>query len=281
MIGAVRSAPGRLPAVLAVLMAAQATAGLAVLGPYRDVGWIRAGWVGNDAVTLLVAVPLLVVTIVGVRRGSGRAALAQAGLLGYAGYNYAFYLFGAALNAMFPVYAALVVLSVTAVVGVLAGGAGSGHGAEPAGARVAGLVLSGAGAGVALVWLALWAGHVVADRPVPAGPDAFRLVAALDLTVMVPLLVGGGVLLWRRHPRGRLVAVLAGVQASLYLLVLAVNSAAAVLAGSVAAPGELPVWAGLLLPTAGATAVLLRGPAADRGPTAAREPAASSRPAGP
>ncbi|MBW0133803.1 hypothetical protein [Pseudonocardia abyssalis] len=279
MTGAVRATTGRLPAVLALLMAAQAATGLAVPGLYRDAGWIRAGWVGNDAVTLLVAVPLLVVTVVGVRRGSGRAALAQAGLLGYAGYNYAFYLFGATLNAMFPVYAALVVLSVTALIGAPAGDTGSGD--EPSGIRVAGLLLTGIGAGLALVWLALWAGHVVADRPVPAGPDAFRLVAALDLTVMVPLLVSGGVLLWRRHPWGRRVAVLAGVQASLYLLVLAVNSAAAVLSGSVAAPGELPVWAGLLVPAAGATAVLLWGPAAGRGPTAVGHPVADPRVAAP
>lgn len=82
MTGAVRAATGRLPAVLAVLMAVQAAAGLAVPGLYRDAGWIRAGWVGNDAVTLLVAVPLLVAAVVGARRGSGRAALALAGLLG-------------------------------------------------------------------------------------------------------------------------------------------------------------------------------------------------------
>ena len=165
MTGAVRTASGRLPVVLAVLMAAQAAAGLAVPGLYRDTGWIRAAWVGNDAVTLLVAVPLLVTAVVGARRGSGRAALAQVGLLGYAAYNYAFYLFGATLNAMFPLYAALVVLPVAALIGARAGDAGPGT--EPAGTRAAGLVLTGIGTGTDQ------AGRRV-DGGSPAGPWPLR-----------------------------------------------------------------------------------------------------------
>ena len=264
---------GRLPVVLAVLMAAQAALGLAVPAVYRDVGWIRAGWAGNDAVTLLVAVPLLVVAVAGVRRGSGRAALLRTGLLGYAAYNYAFYLLGATLNAMFPVYVALVVLSVAGLVVVLAGGEGADVAGDPGG-RVAGGVLVAVGAGLAVVWLAQWAGHVLAARPVPGGPEAFRLVAALDLTVMLPALLVGGTLLWRRHPRGRQVGVLAAVQASLYLLVLAVNSAVAVVAGTVAAPGEVPLWVALLVLTGGVTVVLLGGGA---GVPASAAPGAGGR----
>lgn len=247
-----------LPAVLAVLMAAQAATGLVAPSVYRDVGWVRAGWVGNDAVTLLVAVPLLAVAAAGVRRGSDRAALLRTGLLGYAAYNYAFYLLGAELNAMFPLYALLVVLAVTGLVGALSAGPDGGAHRSGRAGRGAGAVLAAVGAGLTAVWLALWAGYVLADSPVPGGPEAFRLVAALDLTVMLPALVTGGALLWRGHPRGRQVGVLAAVQASLYLLVLAVNSVAAVAAGTVVAPGEVPLWVALLVLTGGVTAVLLR-----------------------
>ena len=61
-------------------------------------------------------------------------------------------------------------------------------------------------------------------RPTPIEPEAFKLVAALDTVLMVPALAGGGVLLWRRNVWGYIVAAIAGVQSSLYLLVLSINS---------------------------------------------------------
>jgi hypothetical protein len=49
--------------------------------------------------------------------------------------------------------------------------------------------------------LIMWAAYVFAGRPTPVDPDAFRLVAALDdLSLMVPAMVCGGVLPWRRRP---------------------------------------------------------------------------------
>jgi hypothetical protein len=70
-------------------------------------------------VTLLVAVPLLAVTPVLARRGSVRATLVWPGLLAHLAYNDAFYLFGAALNAFFPLYVAVLVLAVAALVAAL------------------------------------------------------------------------------------------------------------------------------------------------------------------
>jgi hypothetical protein len=78
---------------------------------YRDVEWIRATWYGNDWVTLAVAVPLMLIGRVRARAGSARGLLLWLGVMGYAAYNYAFYLFGAALNVFFPLYVALLVLA--------------------------------------------------------------------------------------------------------------------------------------------------------------------------
>lgn len=254
-----RGAPYGLSVLVAALAGAQAGLGLAFPGAYRDVGWVRATWAGNDAVTLVLAVPLLVGALAGARRGSARATLLWLGLLGYVGYNYAFYLFGAALNAFFPLYAALVVASVAALVLALArlDPAALTAGVPVRRARIVGGYLAVVGAGLAAVWLSTWAAYVFGGRPTPVEPEAYRLVAALDLTVMCTALVTGGVLLWRRRPWGHVVAVLASVQAALYLLVLSVNSVVAVARGLVAAPGELPLWAPLALATAGAAAALL------------------------
>ncbi len=66
--------PYTLSAFLAALMMAQSTLGLLLPDRYRDVEWIRATWLGNDWVTLVVGVPLLVGALLVARRGSGRTS---------------------------------------------------------------------------------------------------------------------------------------------------------------------------------------------------------------
>ena len=92
-------------------MLAQSALGLLFRGQYRDVEWIAATWLGNDWVTLVVALPLLSAGIVLTRGGSVRGLLLWLGTLGYAIYNSAYYLFGAALSAFFPLYAVTVIVA--------------------------------------------------------------------------------------------------------------------------------------------------------------------------
>jgi hypothetical protein len=105
-------APYTLTAALAVLMVTQSMLGLIFQREYRDVEWIRATWFGNDWMTLVVAVPLLISGLLMKRRGSAQGMLLWLGVIAYAVYNYAFYLLGAALNAFFPLYVLALVLSV-------------------------------------------------------------------------------------------------------------------------------------------------------------------------
>jgi hypothetical protein len=123
--------------------------------------------------------------------------------------------------------------------------------------RVIGGYLVFVAAGLSAVWMVMWAAYIFAGRPVPGGMEPFRLVASLDLTLMVPALAFGGVLLWRRQPWGYVIAAIAAIQGALYLLVLTVNSAIGIQRGLVEAPGELPVWGTLSLATAVSAVVLL------------------------
>ena len=50
------------------------------------------------------------------QRGSVRALLLWLGTLAYAVYNYAYYLFGAALNAFFPLYVAALITAALALI---------------------------------------------------------------------------------------------------------------------------------------------------------------------
>jgi hypothetical protein len=250
----------RMASILAVLMLVQALLGLLRPEEYRDVAWIRATWYGNDWITLLAAVPLLSLGVVHSGRGSVRGRLLVLGMAGYAIYNYAFYLFGAALNAFFPLYAACVLLG-TVTLGVAVSRLDiivvASSFARWVPVRLVGGYLVCVAAGLAAIWLGMWGAYAFAGRPTPVEPEAFKVVAALDLCLMVPALAGGGVMLWRRRPWGYLVATAAAIQGSLYLLVLSVNTAIAIGRGLVAAPGELPIWAPLTLLTTIAAIVLL------------------------
>ncbi len=103
----------------------------------------------------------------------------------------------------------------------------------------------------------MWGAHVFAGQPTPVAPEAFKVVAALDLSLLVPLLVAGGLLLWRRLAWGYVVAAIGGIQGALYLIVLTLNSVIAITRGLVAAPGELPIWGTLAVLTTVATVLLL------------------------
>lgn len=80
---------------------------------------------------------------------------------------------------------------------------------------------------------------------------------------MVPALTIGGVLLSRRNAWGYVITAVAGVQASLYLLVLSVNSTIFVFRGLSDPPGEIVIWSSTAAATFAATLLLFAH--ADRG----------------
>ena len=254
-------AESALSIALAVLMLLQSVSGRLFPGAYRDVAWIKATWLGNDFVTMLVVVPLLVASLVFLRRGSHRARLVWLGTLGYGAYNYAYYLLGAALNAFFPLYVFAFLIAVAALIVGLAGSdissLASGFSRRTPVRAIGGFYVFVA-TGLSIVWFGMWAAYIFAGRPTPVETEAFKLVAALDTTIIVPALALGGVLLWSRTGWGYVIAPAAGTLASLYLLVLFLNSGVAVMRGAVEGPGELPLWGTLLLLTTGATLMLLK-----------------------
>jgi hypothetical protein len=250
-----------LTSTIAGLMVLQSSLGLLLPGQYRDVEWIRAAWFGNDWVTLVVAVPLLVLCMTAASRGSVRGVLGWCGMLAYTVYNYAYYLLGAALNAFFLIYVVLFVLAVMTIILALSSLdlvhiRASFLSATPV--RLIGGYLTFVGFGLGVAWIGMWSAYVFAGKATPVEPGAFKLVAALDLSMMVPVLTAGGILLWRRYPFGYILAGIAGVQAALYLVVLSINSLVVIRWGLAKAPGELPVWGTLAVFTVAITLLLFR-----------------------
>lgn len=219
--------------------------GLAFQELYRDVAWIRATWFGNDLITLLVAVPALVWSLVAVRRGSRLGALVWLALLDYTAYGYAYYLFGTRMNAFFPFYPLLFTGSLIAIGLVLCRIDADSLAETMPGVvstRGVALYLGFSGVGLGMAWLAQWALLVFGGTVPVIGERPFALVAALDLALIVPFLLLSAVLLWRRSSWGYVLAAMMVVKSATYTLVLTVNSVVATARGIEGFAKEIPVW---------------------------------------
>jgi hypothetical protein len=225
--------PAHLLSAIIAVLALVASAGGLFTELYRDNAWVTQ-LLGNDLVTLVVAVPLLTAALILSRRGSLRAQLVWLGMLGYMLYNYAFYLFGAAFNPFFLIYAALVSLSIFALIFAVP------HVDVKAISRtfkartpvkwISGFMLFIA---VALggMWIGQWLAFVASGQvpaAILASGSTTSIVFALDLSLIVPGMALGAIWLWQRRPWGYVlgaVMILKGVTYTLALIAMAAFSA--------------------------------------------------------
>ncbi len=242
-----RGSAATLAAILTAFVFLQAAGGLLIRGLYRDNAWVVSIYRGTDWVTLLLVVPVLIASLALTRRGSPRARLVLIGALYYVFYNNVYYQF-TAFNRFFLVYAAIFVLSAAALIAVLLG-TDAARFAAPAPDRVrkpVGLAMLA----MATILAVMWIGQnilFIADGKVPQliadTGGTTHMVAALDLTLIVPLLALGGAWLWKGRPWGRVITAAMAVQCSLITLVLVVATPFQAAAGVKDAWTFFPLWA--------------------------------------
>ena len=92
---------------IALLLVIAAGSGLFVRGLYRDTPSSVAQMLGQDAITLAVALPTLVMSALLTWRGSQRGRLIWLGGLAYTVYTYVGYAFDVHFNPLFLVYVAV------------------------------------------------------------------------------------------------------------------------------------------------------------------------------
>jgi hypothetical protein len=163
----------------------------------------------NDLVTLVLGLPLLVTSFWLTLRGSLRGRLLLAGTLGFVLYTYITMVFGAQYNALFLVYVALFSLSLFAFVLVMMTfdlGSLPAHFSEklPRG-WIAGLLFFAA-AFLSLAWLGRVAATFVPGVAPALENTTSMFIQAMDLGIIVPVCLLGGILLLRRKPWGYLLA---------------------------------------------------------------------------
>ncbi len=234
--------------VIIVVVAITASAGGLFIGDlYRDNASIKAAWYGNDLVTLFVAVPLMVISLLLSMRGSQRAQLIWMGTLWYMVYNYIFYLYAAAFNKFFLLYVVLFTLSTYALIFAMMN-------ADPKEISrkfnlrtpvkwISGYMLFFA-ALLGVLWIAsslsfIITGEVPQDIIKTGHPTG--VVYATDLSLLVPALVLSAILLWRRQPWGYALSAIVLIKSITYSLVLIVMSMVAYIRVGLG-DAFLPLW---------------------------------------
>jgi hypothetical protein len=171
---------------------------------------MAAQGVGMDLVTLLVAMPLLLVATYLAGRGSLRGQLLRVGAFWYFAYSYLVIMFGVAYNPFFLIYVALFSASLAGLILSLLSvdvDRVANH-ISPRFARrtVASIVLVISGM-FFLLWLGRIVPSIVTGTP-PIGLESYTTlsVQAADLGLVIPLSIVTGILLLRRQPIGYLLA---------------------------------------------------------------------------
>ncbi|MDW7675535.1 MAG: hypothetical protein SCK28_13485 [Bacillota bacterium] len=233
----------------AVLALVAAGGGLLLDNLYLDNNdFILIGWYANDMVTLLVALPLLAASIIFSIKGSYRAQLLLLGILNYMFYNYAFYLFGAALNMFFLIYAALLVLPVFGLIfGLLnldmdkIGDSFS----DRTPVRLISSFMIFLALMLGIAWTGQWLNFVINGQLPQIMVDVGatnNIVAALDLTLVVPFFTLAAIWLWQRKAIGYVLAIIVLVKGFIYNVVLTVGSIIQANSGIAGAADLVPLW---------------------------------------
>jgi hypothetical protein len=233
--------------VVLVLSVAAAMAGILAPSLYLDNAFVRATWMGSDAATLIAA-PCFAAALVWVGKGAARAIPAWLGLLDFFLYNFAFYLFGSAFNALFLVYAGVVSLSILGLISALGGidWQELGRRVRPArGERAVAAFLLLVALGLTVVYASMSLAFVVSGQlPVIVRRSGHptSVVFALDLTLVVPYFTIAGVLMLRSAPLGYLLAAVMSVKTVAYMAALSLGTIVVDLRGEGSGLAELPLW---------------------------------------
>ena len=181
-------------------------------GAYRyDTVFFGAGFKGQDAVVLFLAVPLLIIAVVLTQRGSVSGHLLLTGMLGYFLYIYASMALGAAYNRLFLMYIIIFSASLFAFVQAFSSiDLGLIASRIPSELPVRGLAIFmfAAGSVTLFVWGAPLVTALIRGGP-PERMDSYTTMVtyALDLAVITPATFLCATMVLRGNPIGYAIAV--------------------------------------------------------------------------
>lgn len=215
-----------LSTIVVVLTASVSVIGLAFPSVYGSKDWSNGTSLGNDLVTLVVAVPLLALAILYSVRGSVRGRLLWLGALYYMVYNYAFYVFGIPVTKLYVPWIGILALSGFAFalgMGNLDVAAIGRRFSSRTPGRLIAVYLFYVATMVSFLWISQWVKFLGTGKipEVNGSQNAYQVIAAVDLTLLVSMQVPAAILLWRRRPWGFVLGHVALIQGAIYTAVMA------------------------------------------------------------
>lgn len=224
--------------VLATFLAAVASAWGLLGDLYRDNTLVTAAYRGNDLVTLVVVVPLVIVSLIFAARGSQRWLLVWLGCLSYLLYNYIFYMYGAVFNPIFLVYVAIVAVSLWGLILGLAQ-----VDAEQIRRNFNDrtpvkwiscfmLLIPVIIGGIEISQVVGYFSSGIVPTAITQTGHPTGVVYATDLGFLMPAIVVGAVLLWKRRPWGYVLGMIVMIKGVTYPLALVAMSLFSLKAGT-------------------------------------------------
>lgn len=223
---------------------------------------IAAQAIAQDVVTLVIGIPLLVISMILFKKGSLRGKLLLTGTLAYFLYTYTSFVFGAAYNILFLAYVSLFSLSLFAFIFALMEidiHTLPTHFSSGLPRRAIAIFLFVVGSFLLLAWLGRIVPALQANQP-PLGLESYTtlIIQALDLGLVMPIAFLSGILLWKKSAWGYLlssIVLIKGVTLALAVSAMAVNM---ILAGVPVSVAELIMFPSIAIISGGMTVVLLR-----------------------
>lgn len=220
-----------LSVIVSILAIVASVGGLIIPDLYRDNEFVKSAWFTNDLITLIVAIPLLITSLLFAFKGSVRWQLVWMGMLGYMVYNFAFYLFGAAFNNLFLVYVALFSSSIAALILGLSN-LDINYIALRFSPKTPVKVISIYIMLIAIMLFFVEMGMIYNYFQTGILPETIKLtghptsiVFALDLSIVVPVSVVTAILLWKRNTWGYILGMIMLLKGFTYGLVLSIGTA--------------------------------------------------------
>jgi hypothetical protein len=218
--------PYALSLLVAELLVVTSVAGLLYgqQGLYTPDPATLPAFLGQDAITLALGLPLLLGSVWAARRGSARGLLVWIGTLFYVAYSYAYYPLNPEFNALYLAYIAIVSARGYALLYLLLSTDADAVRARFS-ARTPVRLVGGFMAVMGALFAVKWVGAIVSHLSAGTAPTRIDLaVWPLDLIVALPATFWGGVWLWRRQPLGYVVAGLLLLKMALLGFTLVLNT---------------------------------------------------------
>ena len=170
---------------------------------YQDGAWANAQWFGQDIVTLLIALPFLLVSFFkGIRNGNKRWTMVYGGILLYYGYTYSFFMFAANLSFLYLFHLPIFGLSVIGLVIACIGFFSQKDHYSMEGKGLKGIIITYLVL-ISLMISFLWLNDIISHLVIPdyksdtPNGQAPLIIYSLDLAILIPLMICSAVLIYR------------------------------------------------------------------------------------